>query len=509
LNLSDLLAQEDIATIRARLVASLSADGFPVDSWAPSAAGGVENMRLDMSAGVGAYLPPRIVGIVNGRILPLATGAYLKALGAKFYGLTQRDATPTIENIALYAVGTPGQLSFAPGDLLASSPDTGNRYRSIDGGQFSAANTGPPGPSFPTAKPLMLRFQAENPGSSYDDQAGTITTLVTARAGVRCVNVAPADYTPAAVKGTSTGTLVATIADPHFPGVPSVRVQIMATGNVGTAAFRYTVDGGVTWSPTIPMSSSYEVNLFGSFTHLAFASSAVSPSFIAGDILTVILGDAILQRGNDAESEAAFRRRCSNRWPSLSDVPVAATVELWAMDASPEVARISVDADPNTSGGMIITIASSTGPASAAAQIAVEDYAGARLLGYQGIPAPPTSGFTSPAETVTVLSALPFDVTATGPVRVPKAKLAQAQVAANVAWNAYLADLPLGGQPGAVVELAELAQILADAGAIDIPSALANLTINGVSADAPIPTGQVSVPAPGQSLLTSIVWIPA
>jgi len=87
--------------------------------------------------------------------------------------------------------------------------------------------------------------------------------------------------------------------------------------------------------------------------------------------------------------------------------------------------------------------------------------------------------------------------------------LAAAQVAANNAWNTYLADLPLGGQPGAIIELAALAQVLADAGAIDIPTTIANLLINGVSADCPITTGQVAVPTPGQSLLTAMVWIPS
>jgi hypothetical protein len=108
-----------------------------------------------------------------------------------------------------------------------------------------------------------------------------------------------------------------------------------------------------------------------------------------------------------------------------------------------------------------------------------------------------------------VLSAAAFSVVATGSVRVPKSQLAAAQVAANNAWNAYLADLPLGGLPGAIVELAELAKVLADAGAIDVPRALANLQINGASGDATIPAGYVAVPATGQSLLTSITWIPA
>lgn len=515
LSFADLLTQESIATIRARMAAALLVDGFPVASWAPSSAGGVENMRLDMSAGIGVYLPPRIVDIVNGRILPLASGDYLKALGARFYGLTQREATYTIQNIALYAVGSPGSYAFNPGDLWVKSDATGNRYQSVDGGQFSAANTGPPVPGFP-GNPLMLRFQAESPGSKYADVARTITTMVTARAGVRCVNVPPADFTPASVNGTSTGTMMATIAS-HIipPAFQSVRVAIEQSGDVAgspPAMISISIDGGSHWQPAIPIGPTILVSdRGGGAAILTFANSNVSPSFVAGDIYTTLKADAILQRGADAETEAAFKRRCSNRWPSLSDIPVAGTIDLWAHEASPEVDKVSTDADL-TSAGIRVTIASSNGPASPAAQIAVEDYINARLWGFKGVPAPTSPTFPgpglSPTEFALVISAQPFNVTATGPVRVPRDLLATAEVAANVAWIDYLAGLPLGGQDGSTVELAKLAQILADAGAIDIPSTLANLKINDVSADAPVPIGEVAVPAPGTSLLTTITWIP-
>jgi hypothetical protein len=512
LSFADLLTQESISVIRARLVAALKDDGFPTDSWAPSSAGGVENMRLDLAAGVGAYMPPRIVAFVNGRILPLATGDYLKALGARFYGLGKRDPSKTIENLALYAVGSGGSYTFQPGDLWVRSDATGHRYQSITGGQFSPANTGPPTPVFP-GNPLMLQFEAELAGAAYSDPAGTITTLVTARAGVRCINIAPADFTDAIVNGPSSGKVIAKFATPGLaPAFSSIRVAIETTGMVGSAAFSYSIDGGVTWVDGGPVAASITIpasSLGTGGALVTFANSTVNPSFIAGDTFTMFLGDPILQRGHDAESDIAFRRRCANRWPSLSDVPVAATIDLWAHEASPEVDKVSVDADPNTSGGILVIVASATGPASAAAQIAVEDYIAPRLRGYQGVPAPATTGFTSPAESVIVSSAEAFDVIASGPVRVPKAQLATAQVTANNNWNDYLASLPLGGQLAAVIELAELAKILADAGAIDIPDAYANLLLNGVSADLVIPAGLVAVPAPGQSLLTSIVWIPA
>ncbi|HVZ88105.1 MAG TPA: baseplate J/gp47 family protein [Polyangia bacterium] len=526
LTLADLMTPESIATIRARLVAGLTADGFPVANWAPSANGGVENLRLDfVSAGIGAFLPPRIAAFVNGRILPLAsddpvTGNYLTALGAKFYGLTKRAATYTVQNIGLYVAPASASVSytFNPGDLWVRSTSSGRRYRSITGGALNGTNVWPnipkivPGQDFP----LMLQFQAENPGSDYNlDGPGTISTMVTARAGVRCLNVSPSDFvpSPANCNGISTGTVVATLSGAR-PPVPSIRVQIVASGYVGSATFRFSTDGGDTWifggvaAPSVVVTDGS-----GLSAALAFANGTVTtlPSFVAGDIFTAVLGDPILQRGTDAETDTAFRRRCANRWPSLSDVPVAAKVDLWAHDASDEVDKVSVDADPNTSGGILVTIASSTGPASPAAQIAVGDYISARLWGYRGVPAPvPTVANpnpTSPAETVIVRSATAFDVLAGGIVRVPKAQIAQAQVTANNAWAVYLADLPLGGQQGAVAELAKLAQILADAGAIDMPGLYSTLTLNGTAADLVIPTGAVAVQS--STLLLSITWQPS
>jgi hypothetical protein len=243
LSFADLLAQESISTIRARLAAALEADGFPTGSWAPSAAGGVENMRLDMSAGVGAFMPPRIVEFVRGRILPLATGDYLKALGKRFYGLDLRLATKTIQNVAFYAFGSPGSYTFQPHDLWIKSDATGHRYNTITGGQFSKDNTGPPTPTF-AGNPLMLQVEAEFAGKAYADAERTINTMVSARAGVRCTNVPPSDFTDATLIGTSTGTVVAFILDPTTFTAGSVRVRITTSGNTGIATFEFSLDGG-------------------------------------------------------------------------------------------------------------------------------------------------------------------------------------------------------------------------------------------------------------------------
>jgi Baseplate J-like protein len=513
LTFADLMTAESVATIRARLAANLATAGAPVASWAPSSAGGAENLRLDAVAGAMQQLmAQRIANIVNGRILSLASDPpggppFLTYLGKKFYKLDKRDATSTIQNVALYVpAGVSVNYTFNPGDLWVRSNNSGHRYRSITGGSLNGQNTFPNVASGRVTvgvdNPLMLQFQAENPGSAYDDKAGDITTMVTAKAGVRCVNVAPSDFmpSPARCNGTSTGTVTPYLALPA-PAPASIRIQIVTTGDVGHATFKWSFDGGLTWNgaivmaPIITLSASNGVSAQVQFADNASAG-AVS-SFIAGDIFTALLGSAILQQGNDAETDAAFRQRCRNRWPALSLVPTAAVVNLWAHEASPEIARVFADADPNTPGGMLVTVASSAGTASPAAVSAVEDYIVPRLLGYQGVAA--ASGFSSPAETVRVSSALPFNVKTGGVVQVPRAQLAAAQLAWVNAWNEYLIGLPIGGQPGAVVEMAVLEQTLADSGAVEA----SGLTLNGGSVDITVTNQQVAVAS-----TSTITWQP-
>ncbi len=126
------------------------------------------------------------------------------------------------------------------------------------------------------------------------------------------------------------------------------------------------------------------------------------------------------------------------------------------------------------------------------------DYIQARLLGFKGVPASPVAG--SPEEHVLVKSATGKTVTVAGIVDVPRALLAAAQVAADLAWLAYLRSLPIGG----LVVLAELEQAVLDAGAANIASA----TLNGLVANLQLATLEVAVAAPGTSLASSLVWRP-
>lgn len=511
---ADLMTVEGQSVIAARLLANLKAAGQPTDSWAPSSVGGVENIRLDMVAGgIQQLMATRVANLVNGRLLGLATdtpenGYWLTYLGRKFYKLEKRQATFAIQNIALYtpAGSAPVSATFEPGDLVVKSVATGNMYRNIDGGAFTSRNVWQNAPLIldPSLdNPLMLRFVAESPGSSFSDGDTTITAMVTAPAGIRCANVRPADFTPMRHSGFSTGSMTGAWSNPAIaPAASSFRARIDATGDVGAALFSYSLDGGATWRGGGALPATFGV----AGMTIAFANGAGSPgSFVAGDVLTILVQSAIVQRGADAETDAAFRARCASRWPAISLIPVKGTIELWAKQASDEVNKVLSDADPNTPGGILVTIASATGPASPQAVVAVEDYITERLQGFKDVAAPASpavAGSTSPQETASVKSADSFPITVTGVAYVPKAKFESARASADPAWNSYLASLPIGGQAGAVVDNAELVDILADLGAIDV-----RVFMNGSPSDQVISPGSVAIPASGTTLVGGIFWV--
>ncbi len=496
----DLATAESQETIRARLMDALLADGQPTASWAPSSVGGVENLRADMLAGALAfYSGLRVAAFVTGRLLPTATdtpenGYWLTYLGLRFYKLTKHAATFSIQNVRLSMDPSGAAQSFVDGDLWVASPATGNKYRL----------------TLPAGEVLQLApggfvdgpFQAEKAGSSYSDVAGTVTTMVTAKAGVTCTNTRPTDYAPTRSTGGSSGVITGGFFG-LAPLYAVVRVRIDVSGNVGGGQFSWSTDGGLSWALGGPIPALFAVPGRG---RLAFANGGATPSFIAGSIFTLRVADCFLQRGADTESDQGFRARCANRHPGRALIPLKAHVELWAHAASPEVAKVMSSADPNTPGGILISVSSSTGPATPAAQEAVEDYIIPRLNGFKGVPAPTSpivTGSSSPEETAMVSSVVAFQVTAYATVSVPRDQLAAAIAGADRLWDAYIASLPLGGDRLAFVELERFYGMMGELGADDVQG----LTLNGVAADLDIPFAQVAVPASGWTLAANLSWV--
>ncbi|MES2339294.1 MAG: hypothetical protein V4537_14465 [Pseudomonadota bacterium] len=511
LTLAELMTPEGAAAIADRLRANLLAAGLPTGSWAPTPAG-LENLRIEAAAGViQALIAKRVAAIAKGRLLSTASdlaiadggdGPWLSYLGQEVYRLERKAASKTIKWIALYSTAGDAQpqFDFEPGDLTVRSPATGNQYVSVDGGHFSGANTGP---AFSHAgDALVLRFEAEAPGARYADPAKTITEMVTAKAGVQCLNIRPVMFEPAILIGSSGGAISAAFTSPSgllgpLPTYSSVIVRIDAEGNVGGGAWSWQTPGGA-WTPGGPMAST---TFLPGGTTVSMVDGAASPSFRAGDLFVMYVGSDVDSQGADQEAEGAFARMCTARYTQISDVPLAGAVELLARAASPEVARVFVDADQDTPALVVMTVASAVGPASPAALRAVQAFVAPRLKGYQGVPAGAAS--ISPAERAVAVSARSFDVNAGGVAYAPAAIIEAAKVAASAAWVTYLGQVAIGGG-GLDVELARLVQIIMDAGADDIDGA----NLNGGTDDVPIPTGFVPTIPEGSSLAVSITWVP-
>lgn len=498
---ADLSTPETQATIRARLVTALTADGLPASSWVPSSAGGSENLRLDMVSGALAQLAAaRIAALCMGRLIETATdsadtGYFLSYLGKKFYRLTKYGATKTVQNMQFICGPNSSAQSFTDGQLTVRSPATGNRYvLSLPAGQSMtlAPNTAP-----------MAPFAAATAGASYLDPPGTVTQLVTSVAGVTVTNVQPSDFLPARQVGSSPGTVAAGSWPGTTPDV--IRIRIDASGNVGSGAFSVSIDGGLTWvgRGVIPPT----MVLPGGGARLAFTNGpGATTSFVQGSFFTIRAGSSFLAHGTDAESDPLFRRRCKMRWPALSAIPTAGAVELWARTAAPEVLRVWTDADPSVPGGMLVTVASAAGAATPSAQAAIEDFVQPKLAGFVGVPAPASPsvpGSTSPAEMVTALSATVLGITAAATITIPANQLAAAQAVADEQWEEYLATIPIDGS--GIVEMEVFYRILGDLGAVDVQG----LTLNGVAADLAVPAGSAPAQAAGYTLLAGLSWQPA
>lgn len=486
LTLAQLLKAETMAEIENRLIAAMAGRGLPTDAWMPVESGGLERTVVRMVAGTLAkVVSPGLARATSRRFLDTAEGADLTFLAAKFYQLDRNPASSTIETVWLTAAPTAPALNEAPGEFWVGAKN-GNRYVNLDPIVLNPNDSAP------------FAFQAELPGSSYNDPDHTIDTLITAPAGIECDNRPAQDFVDTVVKGSSTGKVTAFFGDVR-PDFDSIRVWINAFGDIGSAAFRYSINGGDTWVDAGVMSHTFPIpNVVDNCT-LVF-EDGTSPSFIQDDIFTLLVADAILQRGAEEETDASLRARCRDRWSTLSAVPTEGVVKLWAQLASPEVHKVIVDADPNTPGGIIVTIASATGPASAAAQLAVSDYIEQRLQGFRGMPAPSTGISGSPQETALVRSAVARQITVTGTVAVPRAMVAAVQKEADRLWRLYLADVPLGG----VVILAEAEQQIMDAGAVTFSGIL----LNGVNQNLQLDAREVAVPADATSLIISLTWKP-
>src|SRR6185436_18498026 len=113
-----------------------------------------------------------------------------------------------------------------------------------------------------------------------------------------CVNIRPSPFLPPRLSGASTGTVSAVYSVSSVrPAFDSIRIRIRSSGEVGGATFDFSTDGGSTWTFAGAVPSAFT----GAAGAVVTFFNGVAPSFIAGDIYTLLVADAILVQGSDAE----------------------------------------------------------------------------------------------------------------------------------------------------------------------------------------------------------------
>lgn len=494
--LAQLRTPQTKADFVAAILSKLAADGVDTSSWAPSAQGGIEMANVEaVAAELATFAATTVVTTTNAGFLDYATGQQLELHALERYQIVKRFAQATIQSITLVVKPNAPSQDFPTGQVWFRS-DAGRLYRNT---AAVSIKSDPALASQNKDTKIFVQAACTVAGAAANaDIGGSITTLVTpAFPGVTCINDPPAKWTAAVVAGSYAGAGTVTLDGIPTDGTTVVKIRVDASGDAEAGAFSYSFDGGQTYASGGVLHSG---KILPNSIVVSFTAGTARPAFTAGAVYSFARADAIVQRGTDDETDEALRKRCRNRWPSLSAVPTAGLVDLWAHEASPEVDRVLVQADELHAGWMNVRISAVDGMPSLGAVQAVQDYITARLNADSG-----GLEFAS----VSAVDVLPIVVRTS--IFVPVAQLATVQAAAQAAWIKYLQSVPIGGK----VLYARFIQIVMDAGAVDTDEQ--NTYFNAIHIDNAdfLQLGAVQVAAagpfggvPAGLLADTVNWLP-
>jgi hypothetical protein len=493
--LADLLQQRDRPTIEAILMAALQeapiagmpANSFAVTDWIP---GSLERTTLKMIATGLLDRENLIPTLTAAGFLDLAANitdadgnlveGWLELLAAQNYNNPRGAATFTQQRLVLTCTSGPGPYTRADSEIVAYSPSTGNRYRNVGS------------VTIPDGSSVTATFQSESPGLGYNDAAGTIIGLITPMPGVSVTN-------PVTVAGVPTSTLTGT-------GTIAVSSTTITT-HPRSAKLTFTTGGRLDDSSAQATTTVYEgtaVGFSGPFvagptcilddlTLTLTDGPAGTQSFNAGDTWLVgIPGTPLLQAGADKESLDALAQGCRNQWPALADVPTTGKFQAWVFACAKAqglgITKCKTAPSTTVAGVENVYIAGSTATATPDQVTAEQSYIDERM------------NLIGNAE---VIAATAHPLVLGGTVQCRRGTTAAAKAAADLAWAAYVAGAPIGGEPpDSLIEIARLEQILMDAGAHNV----SDPTFGGVAADVVLTAQECATVADPPSTSSGLHW---
>jgi hypothetical protein len=354
-----------------------------------------------------------------------APNDWLTLLSQQQYNNDRADPISTQGILALTMAPTASSQTFAAGALIVSN--------SLGAGSnvFQYVNSSPftinPGDT------LAVAIQAMGPGAAYNLANGTISSIITPKPGMTCVNSAPGTSAVAASGGATGGVTVSGSPNGNY----SVVLKVLSTGALGTATAQVSLDGGSDYAApiTLPGSGSYAIPTLNGLA-LTGLTLTLTGTFTAGDSYTFTsYASWILVGGADLESSLSLQTRDKARWPTLG-VTQANPALVWTLlvQATPnggsEVTKVFAAPDLVTGGQLNITVAGPAGPVSVSALANISAFVSARAgLGYK---------------TVTQ-NAIVQTLAVVGTVYVVAAQEDAAKAAISTAFNQLAAATPIQG----------------------------------------------------------------
>lgn len=438
--LEDLTAAKTAAEFETEILADLAdtsvtgtTQPFPVTSWQ---SGGVARTLIAVWAVLSRSFNDLIRAVTQGVLLELSSGAWLTLLAYNVYQVTRDAAVSTVGLVELTdASGSP--TTFAAGELTVTD-SSGRRF------QNDLAATLPANGSH-FFRVVAMNDDATLTPSGYNVSNSTITTLVTAVAGVTCNNPVPWITVFGRTGVATRGYIVLTSATGGAIGVGGCGVDDGAGHgflNVDAVTLVAGVPQSVLFEAAFALAT-YNVGT-GELTNVA-----VDP---IGDIVAVnsapASGTWITTSGADEQSDASLRTECKEKWSTLGVG--------WTSDAIKYLAKQAVTSTPVTDA----KVETNPGGVSGLVGVTVRSAAGAMSGGDVAIVQAYLDAHRTLTSDITVSSATTLTIAISGVVYVPAAYLGTAQATATTNLIALEASVPVGGDDDAA-NAVQLEDILA------------------------------------------------